>query len=131
MLVRFAVLERDSDSQVERGLFQATESLRSAGRLAEYEEAIVRETFRWFNRCLPVPGRFSRSSRAHAAARAISWFKPTARECIARMRELAAVLEEHGHHTLQLTTGRPGYVVYEDAYQVVAEPFPAEYEART
>ena len=65
--------------------------------------------------------------RRFARPRAISWFKPTASRCIARMRELARVLERQGQHTLQLTIDRPGFVIYEDDWQVVAETFPTEY----
>jgi hypothetical protein len=42
-------------------------------------------------------------------------------------RELAAILEAHDIRTEMLTTDRPGYVVYEDDYQVVAEPFLSEH----
>ena len=39
------------------------------------------------------------------------------------MRELAAILEENGYIVSQVTSKRPGYVVFEDEHQVVAEPF--------
>ena len=39
------------------------------------------------------------------------------------MRELAAILEENGYAVSQITSKRPGYVVFEDDRQVVAEPF--------
>lgn len=39
------------------------------------------------------------------------------------MHEIADLLAEHGIHARMIQTDRPGYVVYEDAYQVVAEPF--------
>jgi hypothetical protein len=127
MLLRFVVLQRDIDSHVEQGLFNAAHELRCAGELAEYELELVEELFRWFNRHLPIPCRFARSRKSHAHKRAISWFKPTAQECIARMQVLASLLQEHGYPTQRLTTNRPGYVVYEDDYQVVAEVFRAEH----
>jgi hypothetical protein len=128
MLVRFVVRKRDRDSLVEQGLIHAAEELRYMPRLAEHEVALVREVFRWFNHNLPVPPRLARSRKPHALNRAICWFKPTAKEFIAHMQTLAVVLEEHGHHTERLTTDRPGYVVYEDEHQVVAEVFRAEYK---
>jgi hypothetical protein len=127
MLIRFVVRERDSDSQVERGLIHAAEDLRCQGRLAAEEQDRVHELLRWFNRHLPVPGRFARSRRPSACKRAISWFKPTAGECLDRMQALAAVLHGHGRAVERLTTDRPGYVVYEDDDQVVAEVFRGEY----
>ena len=37
--------------------------------------------------------------------------------------QLVALLERNGVRILALRTKRPGYVVYEDDFQVVAEPF--------
>lgn len=39
------------------------------------------------------------------------------------MREIAAILEAHGVITEMIRTERPGYIVYQDEYQIVAEPF--------
>ena len=56
-------------------------------------------------------------------SRALSWFKDSAREHIAQARNLAAILQNHCVPVRMLKTDRVGYVVYEDEYQVVAEPF--------
>jgi hypothetical protein len=53
----------------------------------------------------------------------LSWFKDTAVAHIAKMHRLARILEAHGLPVEELRTERPGYVVYEDAFQVAAEPF--------
>ena len=39
------------------------------------------------------------------------------------MYTLVAILNTHGVHTEMLRTEKPGYVVYEDPFQVAAEPF--------
>ena len=39
---------------------------------------------------------------------------------------MVTILEDHGVSVQMLKTERVGYVVYEDAYQVVAEPFQNE-----
>jgi len=52
--------------------------------------------------------------------------KPAAAEHIAKMRALIGILETNGYHVSQITTDRPGYVVFEDDHQVVAEPFRGE-----
>lgn len=49
--------------------------------------------------------------------------KDSAVEHISRVRSLVAILEHHGVSVRMLKTGRVGYVVYEDEYQIVAEPF--------
>jgi hypothetical protein len=42
------------------------------------------------------------------------------------MREIAAILERNDVRVSQITTDRPGYVVFEDDHQVIAEPFRGE-----
>jgi|KBSMisStandDraft_5_1062788.scaffolds.fasta_scaffold1138098_2 hypothetical protein len=44
-------------------------------------------------------------------------------EHVAKMHALRAILEKSGYQISQMTTDRPGYVVFEDDHQVVAEPF--------
>jgi hypothetical protein len=39
------------------------------------------------------------------------------------MYELVGILEKNGHHVSKITTDKPGYVVFEDDHQIVAEPF--------
>ena len=126
MFLRFAIPAKDKQSHMGQGLLHAAYALRAEGKLAEHEESVVREILDWFNRRLPIPSRFARSTRPHAECKAVSWFKYSAQEHIARMTELAAVLVERGRIVERLTTDRPGYIVYEDEYQVTAEPFRAE-----
>ena len=38
------------------------------------------------------------------------------------MREIASILERHGIIVNTIYTDRPGYIVYEDEYQITAEP---------
>ena len=39
------------------------------------------------------------------------------------MHQIKGVLENYGHSVVMLSEARVGYVTYEDAAQVVAEPF--------
>lgn len=39
------------------------------------------------------------------------------------MHGLKALLEKYGHGVVMLSEPRVGYVVYEDAFQIIAEPF--------
>jgi hypothetical protein len=126
VFIRFVIPKRDCDSHVELGLIQAADELLRRGQLTYYAEACAQVTLRWFNWHLPVPTRFARSRRRGAQNKAISWFKPTARACIRQMQVLATLLHDHGYCTQRLTTDRPGYVVYEDEYQIVAEAFRGE-----
>ena len=53
----------------------------------------------------------------------VRWFKPSAREHIARAYEMVCLLEQNGVYVQAIKTRRPGYIVYQDEHQVVAEPF--------
>ena len=69
---------------------------------------------------------FNRTKSAgfyHRKTRGVSWFKHTAAEHLTRMHRIATLLEQYGHSVAMVSESRVGYVVYEDAFQVVAEPF--------
>jgi len=53
----------------------------------------------------------------------LSWLKDSARVHVEKVRRIANMLAAHGVPIETITTDRPGYVVYEDDYQIVAEPF--------
>jgi hypothetical protein len=113
----------DPDSGRRQGLFQAAYDLIAANVLSADDVVALKTDLGWFSDELDAPDRFSRSRRATAARRAISWFKSSATEHISRMHAVCRILNEHGLPTTMLTTDRPGYVVYEDEHQIAAEPF--------
>lgn len=121
--IRFVVWQKDGDSGVRQGLFAALGELDDSNALLAHEKQEWDHVYRWFKRTLPVPNRFARSSRTNAKRLAISWFKATANEHIRQMRALSAILGEHGIRVEMIQTDRPGYIVYEDRFQVAAEPF--------
>lgn len=124
--IRFVTEQFDPDSGRRQGLFQAAFALGQDGDLSELDESHLTEIRAWFNENLEKPTSFSRAKRPLPANRAISWFKDTATEHIRKMYELASVLEMHGIIVTVVRTSRPGYVVYEDKFQLVAEPYAAE-----
>jgi len=80
----------------------------------------------WFAQHLETPSRFNRTKSKgyyRRNTRGIAWFKDSATEHLARMQEIRRVLEQHGHVVEMISEARVGYVVYEDAFQVIAEPF--------
>ena len=123
MFIRFVIPSRDEDSGRRQGLFQAADELRASGRMSGTDEQRLDKVEQWFREYLPVPKRFAVSSKPRRKAQAISWFRDTATEQIARMRELQAILQSYGVGVEMLRDRRPGYVVYEDEHQVVAYPF--------
>lgn len=117
--VRFVAPTVDSDSHQEEGVFSAAYRLRDSGSLQEYEVAEIRSQLTWFENHLPQPNSFSRASQK----RGISWFKADAKECMSRIWSIIAILNEHDIPIKKLTSTQPGFVVYEDEVQIVAEPF--------
>jgi hypothetical protein len=123
VFIRFVIQKNDIDSGRRQGLFQALSHLEYENALLPGEQRQYDEIYQWFRSNLKKPTSFSRSLKPHAKNVAISWFKDTAIEHIAKMRVLASILMAHGIAVELLKTERPGYVVYEDQHQVAAEPF--------
>lgn len=124
--VRFAVDAIDDDSQVRGGILQAAYALRDGGDVLEADRDALDALLGWFASQLNTPDRFNRTSSKgyyRRAPKGISWLKDTAKEHIDKMREVAEILGRHGHRAEMLKESRPGYLVYEDEFQVVAEPF--------
>lgn len=106
-----------------RGLFQVGYQVLREAPLGDEQLARLQQALGWFERQLARPARLARSRKPGAERKALSWFKPTAREHIAQARELAELLREADIEIVMSTTRTPGYIVYEDAHQVAAEPF--------
>ena len=125
MYLRFVVADIDEDSERMLGVFQAVWNLRDFGRLFRYEEREHDSVLDWFHGNLERPTRFSAAKRPFYGKkrRGLCWFKDSAREHIAQIRRMVAILHNHGIVVEMLKARRVGYVVYEDEYQVVAQPF--------
>jgi hypothetical protein len=125
MYLRFVVADIDEDSERALAVFHAVWNLRDAGKLHSHEEEHHDSIRWWFHDNLERPTRFTASKPPfyRKKSRAISWFRDSATEHLSRVRELVVILETHDVSVRMLKAQRVGYVVYEDEYQVVAEPF--------
>jgi hypothetical protein len=121
--LRFVSSEIDWETGVGAGLFNVAYDLYYDGLLPVYEGERLRGIFDWFNENLKQPRRFSRWPCLGRPNKAICWFRPTAREHLARAREMVALLEDYDVLIWTLKASKVGYVVYEDEHQVVAEPY--------
>ena len=119
MFIRFVSGEIDQDSHVFAGLFCAAYDLN--GYVTKYEVEGLRELQKWFDINLESP--LKHLPRYYSYERAVCWFKPTAREHLARAWEMAMILERHDILIWTIKARRTGYVYYEDDAQVFAEPF--------
>ncbi|TNE32754.1 MAG: hypothetical protein EP349_00955 [Alphaproteobacteria bacterium] len=123
MYIRFITAEYCPESASKLGLIVAAHDLIDDEVLDAMNEDILKGILKWFDDNLPEPTRLRKSRKYHTVNIALSWYKPTAINHISKMYELKSFLELHGITTEVIKTFRPGVIVYEDRYQVVAEPF--------
>jgi hypothetical protein len=124
--VRFILSERHPESGFEAGIFGAAYARRDDSGVSEEDRQELTECLEWFEKYVKVPDRFTTSrSKGYyrRTTRGIAWFRDSAAECIARMHRIREVLAKYGHQVNVVYESRLGYVVYEDDFQVVAEPF--------
>jgi hypothetical protein len=117
--IRFAVGEKDEDSHVALGIFQAAARGLESGTISGADAEEMAELKQWFNENLEKPASFGRGKLSLG----ICWFKTDATEHISRIFEMARILARNGISVRKIKTDKPGYVVYEDEWQLVAEPF--------
>ena len=129
--IRFAGTEIDASSGQPSGVFQVAYRIRRNDASPAPLRAAVATRLRWCDQHRRQPRRLShRRHRFRRSASgdwlrepvAISWFKPQATVHLGRMRALVALLRSHGLVIQELRTRAPGYITYEDEYQVVAVP---------
>jgi hypothetical protein len=117
--VRFVIGRKDDDSHVEQGIFQAAAQAVEWQSIGGCDAEELNELTAWFSENLERPTSFGRDTLRLG----ICWFKTDAAEHISRIWEMVRILERNGIYVKKIRTGKPGYVVYEDEWQVVAEPF--------
>lgn len=123
MYLRFVVPENDEDSGREMGIFCAGGILDDEGKLYDYETKIRNGILSWFSKNLDVPTVQASESNYYSNPNAISWFKSSAVDHIAKMREYVEILKAHDVQVKQLVTERPGKILYEDEHQIAAVPY--------
>ena len=124
--IRFVLARRHPDSGVEDGTFAVAYELRDSLLLEAGDRDVLSENLAWFEENLKTPTRFNRTKSKgfyRRKTRGIAWFKDTASDHLARMHQIKGVLERYGHSVMMVAETRVGYVIYDDAFQVVAEPF--------
>ena len=123
MYIRFIIGAVDPDSGTETGIFQTLNELLDYDDLPAHTREELHDVRNWFRRNLKAPRKLNRSRRPNRKPKAICWFKPTAVEHIAKARAIVRALQDLGVDVRMLKTDSPGYVVYQDDYQIAAEPF--------
>ena len=126
MYLRFALSEKNPNTSIKDGVFETAYRLSKHATLLEHETVELKQLLRWFGDNLRTPDRFDRNrskDRHDPSTKGASWFKPSATAHVAKMHRMAAILREQGLDVAIMKTKKPGYVIYEDEHQIVAEPF--------
>ncbi|MBZ5645259.1 MAG: hypothetical protein LAO19_21070 [Acidobacteriia bacterium] len=117
--VRFVIGRKDEDSHVEQGIFQAAGQALEWRNITGSDAEQLNEVQAWFSKNLEKPTSFGRDTLRLG----ICWFKTGSTEHISRIWEMVHILERNGIYVKKIRTDKPGYVIYEDEWQLVAEPF--------
>ncbi|MEM9168826.1 MAG: hypothetical protein AAGC56_04175 [Pseudomonadota bacterium] len=116
--VRFQGLELNCGTSSRRGIFQLAYQLKHSEGTADYHDKELRNNLIWLETHLSAPSVLDKAEHY----RAICWFKDTAHEPLKRVWAVKFLLEEYGLWVDQVTTQKPGHILFEDGWQVAAKP---------
>jgi hypothetical protein len=117
--IRFIIGSKDEESHFEQGIFQAAARALEWRQITGSDADELNGLEAWFDNNLAKPSSLGRDKLRLG----ICWFKTNASEHIARIWEMVQILERNGIYVKKIRTDKPGYVIYEDDWQLVAEPF--------
>jgi len=127
MYLRFTTQFINPYNEPETGVFMALEYLREDHPTVQDEDVSkLKSLTAWFSQNLDKPTKFSNASNKNPASISLSWFKDSAKEHIQKIHELIEILERYDFIVERFASKNPGYVVYEDEYQVSAIPFKSD-----
>ena len=121
MYLRFVVGSDTDDHRLLTGVIAEARLLRDDELLHDYEDSWLEEQFNWFNKHVPVPP-YAKSDWPSGCS---AWFKnnEVAAEAIKRMWGFVNLLRENGKQVRVLKSRKPGYILFEDEFQVVVTEF--------
>lgn len=117
--VRFVVGRDDEASHVAGGIFHAATQALEWQDITGSDADELNNLLSWFSGNLEKPTSSGRDKLRFG----ICWFKTDSTQHITRISEMVRILEHNGIVVNKISTDKPGYVIYEDEWQLVAEPF--------
>ena len=105
------------------GVYGLVNGLYRRGLLTAEQAAFRRAGNDWYNANMIDPGRAAPEVYDKTLhPRAVAWFKESAVEMIERVAGYLEILEAHGVAWELVRSSDPGKILYEDEYQIIAEP---------
>jgi hypothetical protein len=124
MFLRFTTQFINPYGELETGIFMALKYLRDDHALTTEEDVNqLKELSGWFNKNLEKPTRFSKGTSKVNADISLSWFKDSAQAHINKMQHFIKIAEQYDIIIERIVSKNPGYIVFEDDYQISAVPF--------
>ncbi|MDB5156526.1 MAG: hypothetical protein JWR50_1233 [Mucilaginibacter sp.] len=124
MYLRFITQFINPYGELETGIFMALKYLRDDHSLTKEEHINrLKELSHWFDKNLEKPTRFSKGTSKYNAEVSLSWFKDSTQEHIKRMQDFIEIAKHYDIIIERIASKNPGYIVFEDEYQVSAVPF--------
>ena len=122
MYIRFLAEFKNDNDETDTGIFQAAAFLRRSHKTYDYDKQFLLEIRDWFNLHLEKPDRFNKAKRKNAQNVSLSWFKSTATVHLQKMYEMKQILDKYDIEVTEIMRENPGYIIYEDDYQVSTLP---------
>jgi len=120
MYLRFTTQFINPYGELETGIFMALKYLRDDYPLTSDDHiSQLKELSSWFNKNLKEPTRLSKGTSKHNEHISLSWFKDSAKEHIKKMQDFVKIAEQYDMAIERMVSKNPGYVVFEDEYQVL------------
>jgi hypothetical protein len=123
MYLRFTTKFINQYKETDTGIFNALGYIRDHSLTQDEDSYKLKVLTGWFNAYLEKPTKLSNASNKSPAAISLSWFKDSAKEHIQRIYELIEILEKYDLVVERFISKNPGYIVYEDDFQISAVPF--------
>ena len=126
MYLRFITEYVDKNGDIDRGIFNVLRFIREDSATQDDDADLLKNLMNWFNNNLDAPDKFSNATNKNPESISLSWFKDSAKKHIGKIYEIRGLLSKYGIEVEVLTTKTPGYIIYEDDYQISAIPFKAD-----
>ena len=122
MYIRFITEFINEYDEKETGVFQALGFLLRSYHVQDYDATRLEEIRTWFSKYLDKPTKFNKSKSKNNENAAICWYKSNSKEHIKRMYDLIPIFENYDIVITVIKRENPGYIIYEDKYQIATLP---------